>query len=50
MVKLFLQPVYKESKTQAVIEKSGPILKKALHDYLDEILQLFHLLDIYSAK
>lgn len=36
MVKLFLQPVYKGAKTQTVIEKFRPILKKALHDYLNE--------------
>ena len=38
IVKLFLQPVYKGAKTQAVIEKFRPILKKALHDYLNEII------------
>ena len=35
IVKRFLQPVYKGAKTQAVIEKFRPILKKALHDYLN---------------
>lgn len=38
MVKLFLQPVYKGAKTQTVIEKFRPILKKSLHDYLNEII------------
>lgn len=38
LVKLFLQPIYKGAKTQTVIEKFRPILKKALHDYLNEIL------------
>lgn len=37
-VKLFLQPIYKGAKTQAVIEKFRPILKKALNDYLGENL------------
>lgn len=38
MVKFFLQPIYKGAKTQTVIEKFRPILKKALHDYLNEII------------
>ena len=38
MVKLFLQPIYKGAKTQSVIEKFRPILKKALNDYLTENL------------
>lgn len=38
MVKLFLQPIYKGAKTQTVIEKFRPILKKALHDYLNEMV------------
>ena len=38
MVKLFLQPIYKGAKTQAVIEKFRPILKKALNDYTNELL------------
>ena len=37
-VKLFLQPVYKGAKTQTVIEKFRPILKKALADHLNEAL------------
>ena len=37
-VKLFLQPVYKGTKTQSVIEKFRPILKKALDDHLNELL------------
>ncbi|MDO4326281.1 MAG: type I restriction endonuclease [bacterium] len=37
-VKLFLQPIYKGTKTQAIIEKFRPILKKALDDYLSENL------------
>lgn len=36
MVKLFLQPIYKGVKTQSVIEKFRPILKKALNDYLTD--------------
>lgn len=38
MVKLFLQPIYKGAKTQSVIEKFRPILKKAFNDYLTENL------------
>lgn len=38
MVKLFLQPIYKGAKTQAVIERFRPILKKAFHDYMNENL------------
>ncbi len=38
MVKLFLQPIYKGAKTQTVIEKFRPILKKALNDYMNERL------------
>lgn len=38
MVKLFLQPVYKGAKTQSVIEKFRPILKKAFNDFLAENL------------
>lgn len=37
-IKLFLQPVYKGAKTQAVIEKFRPIIKKALNDYIAETL------------
>ena len=37
-VKLFLQQVYKGTKTQSVIEKFRPILKKALNDHLNELL------------
>lgn len=37
-VKLFLQPVYKGTKTQAVIEKFRPILVRALNDYINESL------------
>ena len=38
MVKLFLQPIYKGAKTQTVIEKFRPIVKKAFHDYANELL------------
>lgn len=38
MVKLFLQPIYKGAKTQSVIEKFRPILKKAFNDFLAENL------------
>lgn len=38
LVKLFLQPVYKGAKTQNVIEKFRPILKKALNDFMTEAL------------
>lgn len=37
-VKLFLQPFYKGTKTQAVIEKFRPILVRALNDYINESL------------
>lgn len=35
-VKLFLQPIYKGAKTQIIIEKYRPILKKALNDFLND--------------
>ena len=35
-VKLFLQPFYKGTKTQAVIEKFKPILKNSLKEYINE--------------
>lgn len=38
LVKLFLQPVHKGAKTQTVIEKFRPILKKALNDFITESL------------
>lgn len=37
-VKLFLQPFYKGAKTQAVIEKFKPILKSAIKEYINEII------------
>lgn len=37
-VKLFLQDVYTGVKTQAVIEKFRPILKKSLNDYINETM------------
>lgn len=37
-IKLFLQSIYKGAKTQAVIEKFKPVLKKALNDFLNETL------------
>lgn len=37
-VKLFLQPVYKGTKTQAVVEKFRPILIRALNDFINESL------------
>lgn len=35
-VKLFLQPVYKGTKTQNIIEKFRPILKKSLNDFIND--------------
>lgn len=37
-VKLFLQDVYSGMKTQAVIEKFRPIVKKSLNDFISEML------------
>lgn len=37
-VKLFLQPIYKGAKTQNVLEKFRPILKKSLSDYINEVV------------
>ncbi|RDY27511.1 type I restriction endonuclease [Lachnotalea glycerini] len=37
-VKLFLQSIYKGVKTQTVLEKFRPVLKKSLNDYLNEVL------------
>lgn len=38
LVKLFLLPVYKGAKTQTVIEKFRPILKRALNEFINESL------------
>lgn len=37
-VRLFLQDVYSAPKTQAVIEKFRPIVKKSLNDFISEML------------
>nr|WP_297175164.1 type I restriction endonuclease [uncultured Agathobaculum sp.] len=37
-VRLFLQDVYSSPKTQSVIEKFRPIVKKSLNDFISEIL------------
>ena len=37
-VKLFLQPFYKGAKTQTVIEKFKPILKSAIKEYINELI------------
>ncbi|MCI1965858.1 MAG: type I restriction endonuclease [Oscillospiraceae bacterium] len=37
-LRLFLAPVYSGMKTQAIIEKFRPILKKALNGYINELM------------
>lgn len=38
IIKLFLQKCYSGAKTQAVIEKFRPVLKKAMNDYISETM------------
>ncbi len=50
-VKIFIQPFYKGPKTQTVIEKFRPILKKSFQEFFNEITneKVKHIIDSTSA-